>query len=262
MIKNYVLYLVAPCYNEEEVLPLTYSIFVDKLNQLIKEKRISKNSRVLFINDGSTDDTWQVIKDLSNKHDLILGASLSRNRGHQNALLAGLMEAKEFADVTITLDCDGQHDINIVDTMLNKYEEGYEVVYGVRNDRKGDSIFKKVFSNVYYKLINMLGGNIIDNHADYRLVSSRVLDEFEKYKEVHVFLRGLFPQIGFKSTIVHYDQYERAAGESHYTLNKMLTLAIDGITSMSIKPIRFIFYFGAIFQGFSSSPTIGVLFVY
>lgn len=240
------LYLVAPCYNEEKVLPITYSLFVDKLKQLVKEKKISDKSRTLFVNDGSSDKTWDIICDLAKNNKYIEGASLSRNRGHQNALLAGLLEAKDRCDVTITLDCDGQHDINAVDEMLEKYNEGYQIVYGVRKQRTGDSLFKKFFSEGYYKLINLLGGNIINNHADYRLVSSRALNEFKDFKEVHVFLRGLFPLVGFKSTTIEYEQFDRAAGKSHYSLSKMFTLAIDGITSLSIKPIRLIFGLGVV----------------
>ena len=235
-----ILYLIAPCYNEEAVLPITYKLFEDKLIQLIDEGKISKDSRTLFVNDGSSDSTWQIICDLAKQHKLIKGICLSRNRGHQNALLAGLMEAKDLCDVTVTLDCDGQHDINAVDVMLEKYEEGNEVVYGVRNSRTGDSLFKKTFSELYYKLINALGGEVITNHADYRLVSSKVLNAFEDFREVNIFLRGLFPLVGFKSTTINYDQFDRAAGKSHYSLSKMLTLAIDGITSLSIKPIRII----------------------
>lgn len=238
------LYLIVPCYNEEEVLPLTYSLFTNKLDELIDAKKISKESKVLFVNDGSKDDTWNIIKDLSNRNNLIEGISLSRNRGHQNALLAGLMEAKDKCDVTITLDCDGQHDIDAVNEMLVQYESGCDVVYGVRNNRTGDSTFKKFCSETYYKLINALGGDIITNHADYRLVSSKVLNEFKEFKEVNIFLRGLFPLVGFKSTTINYDQLDRQAGKSHYSLSKMLTLAIDGITSLSIKPIRIITGFG------------------
>jgi len=241
-----ILYLIAPCYNEEEVLPKTWHLFTGKLEELIKKKKISEKSRTLFVNDGSSDSTWQIIQDLSKENKYILGASLSRNRGHQNALLAGLMEAKDRCDVTVTLDCDGQHDINAVDEMLEKYEEGYEVVYGVRNERRGDSAFKKIFSEAYYRIINLLGGNIIVNHVDYRLVSSRVLKEFSNYHEVHVFLRGLFPMVGFQSCTVNYEQFDRVAGSSHYSLKKMLTLAIDGITSLSIEPIRMITGIGVI----------------
>ncbi len=235
-----VLYLIAPCYNEENVLPITYKLFTDKLEELIKKKKIDSQSRALFVNDGSSDSTWEIIQDLAQKNEYIEGASLSRNRGHQNALLAGLMEAKDRCDVTITLDCDGQHDINAVDLFLEKFSEGNEVVYGIRNERTGDSFLKKVFSELYYRLLKGLGGEIITNHADYRLVSSRVLKEFQNFEEVNIFLRGMFPLVGFKSTTINYDQFDRAAGKSHYSLSKMLTLAIDGITSLSIKPIRII----------------------
>ena len=235
-----ILYLIAPCYNEEKVLPITHSLFTDKLDQLVKKKRIDTNSKVLFVNDGSSDSTWDIICALAKENKYIEGISLSRNRGHQNALLAGLLEAKDYCDVTITLDCDGQHDINAVDEFLDKYNDGYEVVYGIRNERTGDSLFKKIFSEVYYRLLKGLGGEIYTNHADYRLVSSKVLNEFENFEEVNIFLRGLFPLVGFKSTTINYDQFDRAAGKSHYSLSKMLTLAIDGITSLSIKPIRII----------------------
>ena len=242
--KKKTLYLIAPCYNEENVLPVTYKLFVDKLEQLIAEKRISKDSRALFVNDGSSDNTWPIIQKLAEENTLIEGVCLSRNRGHQNALLAGLMEAKDLCDVTITLDCDGQHDINAVDVMLDKYDEGYEVVYGVRNSRTGDGFLKKQFSELYYKLINAMGGEVITNHADYRLVSTKVLNAFADFHEVNIFLRGLFPLVGFKSTTINYDQLDRVAGKSHYDLSRMLTLAIDGITSLSIRPIRIITGFG------------------
>ncbi len=238
--KKKTLYLIAPCYNEENVLPVTYKLFVDKLEQLISEKRISKDSRVLFVNDGSSDSTWSIIQKLAKDHDLVEGICLSRNRGHQNALLAGLLESKDLCDVTVTLDCDGQHDINAVDIMLDKYDEGYEIVYGIRNSRTGDSFLKKQFSELYYKLINAMGGEVITNHADYRLVSSKVLNAFADYQEVNIFLRGLFPLVGFQSTTINYDQFDRVAGKSHYNLTRMLTLAIDGITSLSIRPIRII----------------------
>ena len=243
---KYTLYLVAPCYNEENVLPLTYQLFVDKLDSLIKAKRINSNSKVLFVNDGSKDNTWNIIKDLAKDNKYIEGISLSRNRGHQNALLAGMLEAKDLCDVVITMDCDGQHDINAVDDMLEQYEKGNDIVYGVRNNRAGDSAFKKICSEFYYKLLNTLGGEIITNHADYRLVSSKVLNEFSNFKEVNIFLRGLFPLVGYKYTTVNYEQFDRKAGKSHYSLNKMFTLAVDGITSLSIKPIRFITGFGII----------------
>ena len=252
-----VLYLIVPCYNEEKVLPLTYSLFLNKIKELVKAKSISAESRTLFVNDGSTDGTWDYICQIAKENKQIEGISLSRNRGHQNALLAGLMEAKDRCDVTVSLDCDGQHDINAVDLMLKKYEEGNEVVYGVRNSRAGDGFLKKAFSELYYKLINALGGEVITNHADYRLVSSKVLNAFADYKEVNIFLRGLFPLVGFKSTVISYDQFERAAGKSHYSFSKMLTLAIDGITSLSIRPIRIITGIG-IFVAFFSF--IGVIY--
>ena len=260
--KKKTLYLIAPCYNEEKVLPLTYKLFVDKINQLVKKNRISKDSKVLFVNDGSSDSTWDIILDLAKKNKCVEGASLSRNRGHQNALLAGLMEAKDKCDITITLDCDGQHDINAVDDMLKEYENGYDVVYGVRNNRTGDSTFKKVCSEFYYKLLNALGGEIVTNHADYRLVSSKVLNEFKDFKEVNIFLRGMFPLVGFKHTTVNYDQLDRQAGSSHYSLSKMFTLAVDGITSLSIKPIRLITGFGILVALFSFVGVIYSLIVY
>ena len=242
--KTPILYLIVPCYNEQEVLPLTNKIFENKIIDLIKNKKISDKSKVLFVNDGSKDSTWEIIKDISKNSKHIEGISLSKNRGHQNALLAGLMEAKDLCDVTITMDCDGQHDINAVDMMIDNYQNGYEIVYGVRNQRQGDSFLKKIFSELYYKIINSLGADVIVNHADYRLVSSKVLNEFKNFKEVNIFLRGLFPMVGFKSTIINYDQFDRKAGKSHYSISKMLTLAMDGITSLSIKPIRIITGFG------------------
>ena len=252
------LYLVIPCYNEENVLPITYGIFLNKLNQLISSKIVNKKSRVLFVNDGSNDNTMGIIKDLSFNNEYIEGISLSRNRGHQNALLAGMLEAKDLCDAVITLDCDGQHDINAIDEMLVQYKEGFDIVYGVRNNRTGDSTFKRFSSELYYKLINALGGEIIVNHADYRLVSSKVLKEFENFKEVNIFLRGMFPLVGFKSTIIHYNQLDRQAGHSHYSLSKMLTLAIDGITSLSIKPIRIITGFGFLV---TLTSFIGIIYI-
>lgn len=243
-IDSKILYLVAPCYNEESVLPITYSIFVNKLEDLINRNRISKKSKVIFVNDGSKDNTWDIISKLAKKNKYIEGINLSRNRGHQNALLAGMLETKDLCDIVITLDCDGQHDINAIDEMLCKYENGYEIVYGVRNNRTGDSKFKKICSELYYKLLNALGGEIVVNHADYRLVSSKVLNEFNNFKEVNIFLRGLFPLVGYKSTTVHYNQLDRKAGHSHYSVSKMFALAVDGITSLSIKPIRIITGFG------------------
>ena len=240
-----VLYIVVPCYNEQEVLPITCKLFEDKIKELVKGKKISSNSRVLFVDDGSKDNTWSIIKDLSsNKY--FEGISLSRNRGHQNALLAGLLEAKDLCDITISIDCDGQDDINAMNEMIDKYLEGNEIVYGVRSKRDTDSFFKRFTAESFYRLLSMMGVEVVFNHADYRLISSRVLNEFADYKEVNLFLRGMIPLVGFKSDCVYYERHERMAGESHYPLSKMLSLAIDGITSMSSKPLSLIFIFGLI----------------
>ena len=240
MIEKPVLYIVVPCYNEEDVLPVTAPMFKEKLNSLSSEGLIATESRILFVNDGSKDRTWEVLTDICNTDSVFCSIKLSRNRGHQSALLAGLMEAKEYADITISIDCDGQDDINAMDEMIKAYKDGCEIVYGVRNDRSSDTFFKRSTAQGYYKILNALGGEVIYNHADYRLVSSRVLNELANYKEVNLFLRGMFPMIGFKSTCVEYCRHERLAGSSKYPLSKMLTLAFDGITSFSVKPIRII----------------------
>lgn len=234
------LYIVIPCYNEQEVLPITSELFLDKLRTLIAQKKISEESRVLFVNDGSKDDTWNIIKELSRQDEHFEGICLSRNRGHQNALLGGLMYAKDRCDVTISIDCDGQDDINAMDAMVDAYLDGCDVVYGVRAKRSTDTFFKRFTAEGFYHLMNWLGANVVFNHADYRLMSSRALQEFSQFKEVNIFLRGMVPLVGFKSTSVYYDRAERMAGESHYPLKKMLALAFDGITSLSVKPIRII----------------------
>ena len=241
-----ILYLVIPCYNEEQVLPITAPIFMGKLSELIEKKEISDKSRVLFVNDGSGDSTWDIIEKLSKEQTLIKGICLSRNMGHQNALLAGLMTAKEECDVTVSIDCDGQADINAVDKMLAEYKNGCDIVYGVRDSRKTDSFFKRHSAQFFYKLLNRLGAKTIYNHADYRLMSSRALGELEKFKEVNIYLRGMVPMVGFKSTSVTYDRTERLAGKSKYPLKKMLKLAADGITNLSVKPIHLIFLIGII----------------
>ena len=246
-----VLYIVIPCFNEEKVLPITCEIFLNKLNQLISEKLINEKSKILFVNDGSSDKTWEIIKNLSKKDKKYIGISQSRNRGHQSSVLAGMMEVIDKCDVCITIDCDGQDDINAMDEMVKAYNNGYDVVYGVRNNRDTDSFFKKNTAELYYKILNLLGGNIIYNHADYRLLSQRVLKEFSNYKEVNIFLRGMIPLVGFKSTEVYYKRFERKAGESHYPLKKMLALAFEGITSLSIKPIRIISSLGFLIAIFS-----------
>lgn len=234
------LYIVIPCYNEQAVLPITAPLFLNKITSLISKNKISQDSKVLFVNDGSKDDTWQIIKSLSNENIHYEGITLSRNRGHQNALLAGLMEAKDRCDITISIDCDGQDDINAMDEMVDNYINGAEIVYGVRSKRATDTFFKRFTAESFYKLIKWMGADIVYNHADYRLVSSKVLNEFANFKEVNIFLRGMFPLVGFKSTCVYYERNERIAGESHYPLKKMLALAFDGITSLSVKPIRLI----------------------
>ena len=239
-----ILYIVIPCYNEQEVLPITAPLFLQKISDLSAAGKISPDSRILFVNDGSKDKTWKIIHTLAAADEHYLGISQSRNRGHQNAVLAGLMEAKSRCDITISIDCDGQDDINAMDGMVDAYREGCDVVYGVRSKRDTDTFFKRFTAESFYKLLNAMGAEVVYNHADYRLLSSRALEEFAKFKEVNLFLRGMVPLVGFKSTCVTYERHERIAGESHYPLSKMLSLAFDGITSLSIKPIRFITGFG------------------
>ena len=241
-----VLYIVIPCYNEEAVLPITAPLFRDKLLSLSSQGKISPDSRVLFVNDGSKDSTWNLICQLAKEDEHYMGICLSRNRGHQNALLAGLMEAKDKCDITISIDCDGQDDINAMDAMVDEYLSGAEIVYGVRSKRDTDTFFKRFTAESFYKLMKWMGADTVYNHADYRLVSSRALKEFANFKEVNIFLRGMFPLVGFKSTCVYYERHERIAGESHYPLKKMLALAFDGITSLSIKPIRIITGLGVV----------------
>ena len=243
-MKQPILYIVIPCYNEEAVLPMTSGMFLDKINQLAGEGKISPDSRILFVNDGSKDKTWEIICDLARKDEHFIGIAQSRNRGHQAAVLAGLMEAKDKCDITISIDCDGQDDINAMDRMVDEYLDGSEVVYGVRSKRDTDTAFKRFTAEGFYKLLAAMGVEVVFNHADYRLISSRVLKEFANYKEVNLYLRGMVPLVGFKSTSVYYERHERLAGESHYPLKKMLALAFDGITSLSVKPIRMVFFAG------------------
>ncbi len=238
------LYIVIPCYNEQEVLPVTAPLFLGKLEQLIAENKISDNSRILFVNDGSSDATWDIICKLAKENCHCTGICQSRNRGHQNAVLAGLMEAKDYCDITISIDCDGQDDINVMGQMIEEYEQGNEVVYGVRNNRDSDTFFKRFTATSFYRLIAWMGVDTVFNHADYRLLSSRVLNEFARFQEVNLFLRGMIPLVGFKSSCVYYSRSSRMAGESHYPLRKMLALAFDGITSLSVKPIRLIMALG------------------
>ena len=237
-----ILYIVIPCYNEEEVLNETIKVMKKKMNELIKKKEISKDSKVMFINDGSNDKTWAMIKEVSYKNSLFTGLSLSRNRGHQNALVAGLLTAKNYADMVISIDADLQDDVNAIDLMIEKYKNGCQIVYGVRNARKKDCFFKRFTAESFYKIMLKMGVDIVYNHADYRLTSKRVLEEFANYQEVNLFLRGIFPLIGFKSDIVYYERGERFAGESKYPLKKMVSLAWDGISSFSTSPIKIIIY--------------------
>ena len=234
------LFIVIPCYNEEQVLPVTSSMFLDELQLLVEKGKVTSDSRILFVNDGSRDRTWEIIEELAVKDPHFIGISQSRNRGHQNAVLAGLMEVKEQSDITISIDCDGQDDITAMERMVDAYQGGAEVVYGVRSSRATDTWFKRTTAQSFYKFLNLMGAEVVYNHADYRLVSARVLHHFADFHEVNIFLRGMFPLVGFKSTCVAYERHERLAGESHYPLRKMLALAIYGITSLSTKPITLI----------------------
>ena len=240
MQTSYTFYFVVPCYNEEAVLPVTAPMFMEKLTALHEAGRISADSRVLFVDDGSRDKTWQVISALAAEHPWVEGLSLSRNRGHQNALLAGLMTAKERADVTVSIDCDGQDDIHAVDKMLDEYEAGCDVVYGVRSDRSSDTAFKRGTARAFYRLQKWMGVESVYDHADYRLMSRRALEGLAEFKEVNLYLRGMVPLVGYRSSSVYYARTPRVAGESHYPLRKMLGLALDGITSLSVKPLRMI----------------------
>ncbi|PJI10537.1 MULTISPECIES: glycosyltransferase family 2 protein [Clostridium] len=246
-----ILYLVIPCYNEESVLNETAKRLKEKMTTIIENSLISDKSKVMFVNDGSKDNTWNMIEEFHEQDDLFLGLKLSRNRGHQNALLAGLMEAKEHADIIISMDADLQDDINVIDKFVAEYYKGSDIVYGVRSSRKKDTFFKKFTAEGFYKLMKALGVDIVFNHADYRLMSKRALYALENFKEVNLFLRGIVPLIGFKSSIVEYERNERFAGESKYPLKKMLSFAVDGITSFSVKPIRFIGVLGGIIFTFS-----------
>ena len=257
-MKHPILYMVIPCYNEQEVLPQTAPLFLNKLQQLVRDCKISDDSRILFVNDGSKDQTWTIISNLARQDAHYQGISQSRNRGHQNAVLAGLMEVKDQCDITISIDCDGQDDINAMDEMVDAYLDGCDVVYGVRSRRDTDTFFKRFTAEGFYKVLNAMGVEVVFNHADYRLMSSRALQAFAEFKEVNLFLRGMVPLVGFKSTSVYYERHERLAGESHYPLKKMLALAFDGISSLSIKPIRLITFCGIIMSLLSF---IGILWV-
>jgi len=256
-----ILHIVIPCYNEEAVLPITAPMFLQKLTSLWEAGKISRRSRVLFVDDGSKDKTWEIIQELSRQDSHYMGIRQSRNRGHQNAVLAGLMESKDHCDITISIDCDGQDDINAMDEMVDAYLGGCEIVYGVRSRRDTDTFFKRFTAQSYYKVLKSMGVDSVYNHADYRLVSSKVLQEFANFKEVNLFLRGMFPLVGFKSTSVYYERHERIAGKSHYPLRKMLALAFEGITSLSVKPLHLITSLGGVIAALSFVGVIWTLIV-
>ncbi len=257
-MKTPVLYIVIPCYNEEEVLPVTSGLFLEKIKSLIASGKVAPESRVMFVNDGSKDRTWEIIQELAASDEHFEGVSLSRNRGHQNALLGGLMTARDRADITISIDCDGQDDINAMDAMVDEYLAGCDVVYGVRSKRETDTWFKRTTAEGFYKVMNALGAETVYNHADYRLLSRRALEGLAQFKEVNLFLRGLVPLVGYRSSSVYYERAERMAGESHYPLKKMLAFAFDGITSLSVKPIRLITGLGFFI---SLASFIGIIWV-
>lgn len=234
------LYMVIPCYNEKEVLNETAVRLKEIYLKLINSNKINEKSKIVFVNDGSKDTTWEIIKNLHEKDNTFSGINLSRNKGHQNALLAGLLTVKNYSDMVISMDADLQDDINAIEEMVDKYLEGYEIVYGVRSKREKDTFFKRFTAQSYYKLLNSIGGEVIYNHADYRLMSKRTIEELANFKEVNLFLRGVIPMLGFPSTTVPYERNERLAGKSKYPLKKMLSFAIEGITSLSVKPIRII----------------------
>lgn len=251
-----VLYIVVPCYNEKEALPITSESFLAELETLINKEKISPESRVLFVNDGSNDGTWNIITELSERDEHFIGISLSRNQGHQNALLAGLTEAKNNCDITVSIDCDGQDDISAVEKMIDEYINGSEVVYGVRSSRDSDTFFKRFTAESFYRLLETMGAEVVFNHADYRLVSSKALDGLSQFQEKNLYLRGIFPLIGFKSSTVEYQRHERLAGKTHYPLRKMAALAVDGVTSLSVKPLRIITVLGLIISVISFIGTI------
>ena len=243
-----VLYVVIPCYNEEKVLPETAPMFKEVVEHLTSDKLIDKESKILFVNDGSNDATWDIIEELSSKDAVYAGISLSKNRGHQNALLAGLMESRKKCDIAISIDCDGQDDITKIRDMVCRYEDGYDIVYGVRSSRETDTMFKRLSAEGFYKLLNSMGVEAVFNHGDYRLMSARALDALSQFSEVNLFLRGMVPLLGFKNTTVEYTRQKRVAGKSHYSLRKMMKLAFNGITSLSTTPIHIISVLGIVFS--------------
>lgn len=252
-----ILYMVIPCYNEEDVLPITFPMFKEQMSKMIAAKQVSADSKIMFVNDGSKDSTWKIINELSQENDIFCGLSLSRNRGQQNAMFAGLMEARKYCDIAITIDCDGQDDIAAMADMVNEYNDGCDVVYGVRSDRESDTFIKRFTAQSFYKVLNKMGVETVYNHSEYRLMSKRVLDALSDFKEVNLFIRGMVPLIGFKSTSVYFKRNERIAGNTHYSIKSLTMLAINAITSLSIKPIRIITLFG-----FSVSAISFLLIIY
>ena len=241
-----IIWLVIPCYNEQEVLPETSRQHEEIMRGLIKKDKISDKSKIAFVNDGSKDNTWNIITDLHEKNPMFTGINLAHNKGHQNALLAGLMTAKDYADAAISLDADLQDDVGVIEQFIDKFNEGKDVVYGVRSTRATDTVFKRSTAHAFYKLMKAMGADTLQDHADYRLMSKRALEGLAKYKEVNLFLRGIVPMIGYETDVVYYERHERFAGESKYPLKKMLSFAVDGITSCSVKPIRMITSLGTL----------------
>ena len=241
-----IIWLVIPCYNEQEVLPETSRQLEEIMRGLIKKDKISDKSKIAFVNDGSKDNTWNIITDLHEKNPMFTGINLAHNKGHQNALLAGLMTAKDYADAAISLDADLQDDVGVIEQFIDKFNEGKDVVYGVRSTRATDTVFKRSTAHAFYKLMKAMGADTLQDHADYRLMSKRALEGLAKYKEVNLFLRGIVPMIGYETDVVYYERHERFAGESKYPLKKMLSFAVDGITSCSVKPIRMITSLGTL----------------
>ena len=241
-----ILYIVVPCYNEEEAIENSAKALLEKLTELINKEIISKSSKIVFVDDGSKDNTWELIQKIYENNESIIGLRFAHNRGHQNAILAGMMYAKDYCDFTITIDADLQQDINAMELFIKEYEAGNEIVYGVRNSRNTDGFFKKASATLFYKIMGFLGCNIYNNSADYRLMSSKALEALSEYTEINLFLRGIIPDIGLKSSVVNFDVFPRMQGESKYSLSKMFTLAVDGITSFSIRPIRLVFGMGVL----------------
>ena len=259
---NEILYVVIPCYNEEEVLNETVSRLTTKLNSLVQRQLISNESRIMLVNDGSKDRTWNIIEELFESNEYVTGVNLAKNKGHQFALLAGLMTAKEYADMVISMDADLQDDIEVVDKFIEEYYNGCYIVYGVRSSRKKDTFFKKSTAIMFYRLMQKLGVDMVYNHADYRLMSKRALNNLEDFEEVNLFLRGIIPMIGYKNAIVEYERNERFAGESKYPLKKMISFALEGITSCSVKPLRIITLLGLLISVVSSLYLIYVIIGY